>query len=163
VYKRAQRENWLTSVCGITNSTWERALMVTTRKEQTRPATVGRIESASHADITAAGSSFLLISEMELTCTVKPFSNTYKTLKKIPIVTAATAYNVVVAGVTFVLVFHQALWFGNDLKNSLICLQQVRSYVSFMINLMTRTGESVFTTRKHQRSFRSQWKMQWSN
>jgi len=102
--------------------------VLATRKEQMRPDTVRRTESDSHTDTTAAGTNFLLITGKEITCTNKPFSNTYKALQKIPIVLVATTYDNVVTGVTFILVFHQKLWFGNNLATSLIFPQQIRLY-----------------------------------
>ncbi len=42
--------------------------------------------------------------------------------------TAATAHENPVTGETVILVFHQALWFGSSMQNSLICPNQVRSH-----------------------------------
>jgi hypothetical protein len=49
-------------------------------------------------------------------------------IENIPIVSAATAYNDSVSGDTFILVFHEALYYGSKLDHSLINPNQVRSY-----------------------------------
>ena len=87
-----------------------------------------RIESDSHADTCALGSNFLLVETTEWTCTVQPFHEDYAAQDNIPVVTGATAYDDPATGETVILIFHQSLWFGPSLENSLICPQQVRSY-----------------------------------
>eukprot|EP00536_Pseudo-nitzschia_multiseries_P001270 jgi/Psemu1/2883/gm1.2883_g len=57
---------------------------------------------------------------------VAPFSEEYKPIKKIPIGSCATAWTSPTSGQVYIIVFHQALYFGNKLKNSLICPNQVR-------------------------------------
>eukprot|EP00536_Pseudo-nitzschia_multiseries_P010379 jgi/Psemu1/203096/e_gw1.314.32.1 len=57
---------------------------------------------------------------------VAPFSEEYKPIKKIPIGSCATAWTSPISGQVYIIVFHQALYFGNKLKNSLICPNQVR-------------------------------------
>ena len=74
----------------------------------------------------------LCISATEHYCDVQPFSPSYKPIEKVPIVTACTAYDDPLSGNTTILIFHQALWFGNQLEGSLICPNQVRSHgISF--------------------------------
>ena len=94
----------------------------------TQADTKARIESDSHADTCALGSNFLLVETTEWTCTVQPFHKEYAAQDNIPVVTGATAYDDPATGETVILIFHQSLWFGSSLENSLICPQQVRSY-----------------------------------
>eukprot|EP00536_Pseudo-nitzschia_multiseries_P008242 jgi/Psemu1/20009/gm1.20009_g len=82
----------------------------------------------SHADTTAAGSNMVLLNPDQITThvDVAPFSEDYKPIKKIPIGSCATAWTSPTSGQVYIIVFHQALYFGNKLKNSLICPNQVR-------------------------------------
>eukprot|EP00536_Pseudo-nitzschia_multiseries_P015555 jgi/Psemu1/43004/gm1.43004_g len=68
----------------------------------------GYCELDSHADTTAAGSNMVLLNPDQITThvDVAPFSEEYKPIKKFPI--------------------GSSLYFGNKLKNSLICPNQVR-------------------------------------
>eukprot|EP00536_Pseudo-nitzschia_multiseries_P016991 jgi/Psemu1/48845/gm1.48845_g len=88
----------------------------------------GYCELDSHADTTAAGSNMILLNPDQITThvDVAPFSEEYKPIKKIPIGSCATAWTSPTSGQVYIIVFHQALYFGNKLKNSLICPNQVR-------------------------------------
>eukprot|EP00536_Pseudo-nitzschia_multiseries_P005713 jgi/Psemu1/13293/gm1.13293_g len=88
----------------------------------------GYCELDSHADTTAAGSNMILLNPDQITThvDVAPFSEEYKPIKKIPIGSCATAWTNPTSGQVYIIVFHQALYFGNKLKNSLICPNQVR-------------------------------------
>eukprot|EP00536_Pseudo-nitzschia_multiseries_P018230 jgi/Psemu1/54666/gm1.54666_g len=88
----------------------------------------GYCELDSHADTTAAGSNMILLNPDQVTThvDVAPFSEEYKPIKKIPIGSCAAAWTSPTSGQVYIIVFHQALYFGNKLKNSLICPNQVR-------------------------------------
>eukprot|EP00536_Pseudo-nitzschia_multiseries_P010265 jgi/Psemu1/25446/gm1.25446_g len=88
----------------------------------------GYCELDSHADTTAAGSNMVLLNpdQIRTHVDVAPFSEEYKPIKKIPIGSCATAWTSPTSGQVYIIVFHQALYFGNKLKNSLICSNQVR-------------------------------------
>eukprot|EP00536_Pseudo-nitzschia_multiseries_P017317 jgi/Psemu1/224484/e_gw1.1486.4.1 len=57
---------------------------------------------------------------------VAPFSDTYSPLKNVPIARCATAWTDPTDGITYILVFGQALFFGTKLQHSLVCPNQVR-------------------------------------
>eukprot|EP00536_Pseudo-nitzschia_multiseries_P015322 jgi/Psemu1/41997/gm1.41997_g len=89
----------------------------------------GWCELDSHADTTAAGSNMVLLDSLDSILTyvdVAPFSDTYSPLTNVPIARCATAWTNPTDGVTYILVFGQALYFGDSLHNSLICPNQVR-------------------------------------
>eukprot|EP00536_Pseudo-nitzschia_multiseries_P016348 jgi/Psemu1/45862/gm1.45862_g len=88
----------------------------------------GYYELDSHVDTTVAGSNMVLLNPDQITThvDVAPFSEEYKPLKKIPIGSCVTAWTSPTSGQVYIIVFHQALYFGNKLKNSLICPNQVR-------------------------------------
>ena len=84
-----------------------------------------RCELDSHSDTTCAGDNCLVIEYTGDQVNVMPFSDTYKPMKNVPVGTVATAYDRS-DGTVIVLVFHQALCFGEKLKGTLICPNQLR-------------------------------------
>jgi hypothetical protein len=97
-------------------------------KSPTTPNTIARSEIDNHADTTCFGSNFTAISFTGEHCEVSPFSEQYNTLTNIPVATAATAWDNPNTGERTILLFHQGLWFGNSLTNSLINLNQCRMH-----------------------------------
>ena len=85
-----------------------------------------RCELDSHSDTMCAGNNCLLIEHIGEQVNVQPFSGTYKPIANIPVGTAATAYDCP-DGTVMILVFHQALCFGDKLKGTLLCPNQMRS------------------------------------
>jgi hypothetical protein len=61
-------------------------------------------------------------------CEVSPFSSEYTTMADVPVASAATAWDDPDTGQTTILVFHQGLWFGDKLENSLINPNQCRMH-----------------------------------
>ena len=86
----------------------------------------GRAELDSHADTTCLGSGFVMIGDAVKTCSVEPFLETYQPVTEIPVGTCITAYDDPASGQTFILQFHQALFFGNKMKVSLLNPNQMR-------------------------------------
>lgn len=84
-------------------------------------------ELDSHADTCCAGRNCKLIAETNLTVSVAPYSNKYKPIQNVPIVTAATAYDMPDSDVTYILIMNQALWFGSKLDDTLLCPNQIRA------------------------------------
>jgi hypothetical protein len=58
----------------------------------TEVGTVGNCELDSHADTCVAGANFLASEFNGITCEIVPFTNDYKPMKNIPIVSAATTW-----------------------------------------------------------------------
>ena len=55
-------------------------------------------------------------------------SKKYKRFDRIPVALSATLLVDPTTGTTYVLVFHQMLFFGNKLSHSLLCPNQMRDY-----------------------------------
>ena len=91
-------------------------------------------EIDNHADTTCFGPNFRVTYMTDQECNVYPFSDQYKPIESVPIVTACTAYDDLDTGETYILEFHQGLYFGNQMKHSLICPNQCRSYGIDMCN-----------------------------
>ena len=84
----------------------------------------------SHADTSAGGSNFCILDRLDSSTEyvdVSPFSDEYKPIKHIPIASCATAYVSPTTGDVSILVFHQMLYFGDKLKHSLLCPNQIRA------------------------------------
>ena len=84
-------------------------------------------ELDSHADTCVAGSNFVMLEEADSYISVYPYSDEYPAINNIPIASVATAWTHPTTGRTYLLVFHQALYFGTRMNHSLICPNQLRA------------------------------------
>jgi hypothetical protein len=87
---------------------------------------MAKAELDSHADTTVAGSACKVIEFTEKSCDVYPYSSQYEPIKNVPIAKVATAYDHPQTGETFILIFGQALYLGDELEHTLICPNQAR-------------------------------------
>ena len=101
-------------------------ITISSIRQQTNPIIETKAELDSHADTTVAGSSCRVIEFTEKVCDVFPFSDEYQPMKKVPVAKVATAYDHPLTGETFILVFGQALYLGDQLEHTLICPNQAR-------------------------------------
>jgi len=83
-------------------------------------------ELDSHADTVCAGRGFVQFEQPDRFVDVHPYSEEYDPIKNIPITTAATVWTSE-KGDSFLLLFPEALFFGDRLKQSLICPNQLRA------------------------------------
>lgn len=58
---------------------------------------------------------------------VAAYNSAYDPVSNIPIATAATTFDDPDTGISYLLVFHQAIWFGNKLDDTLLCPNQIRA------------------------------------
>jgi Reverse transcriptase (RNA-dependent DNA polymerase) len=84
-----------------------------------------RVDLDSHADTCCVGNGVLIVNQTERTARVSPFLKSLGSVNKVPIVTAAIAYDDPKSGEVFVLLIHQALYF-EELRNCLLCPMQLR-------------------------------------
>ena len=89
---------------------------------------MARCELDSHADTCILGSNFKLIELTGEVVDVVPYHEEYDAKKDVPIVSAATAWTHPDTGETFILDYHQALWYGKEVANSLLNPNQMRFY-----------------------------------
>ena len=92
-----------------------------------RPHTSASNEADTNADTCCAGTNFIPIQATNRTADVYPYDSAYSPAHNVPIVTAATAYDSP-DGVTYILVFHECLYYGTKLDHSLINPNQLRHY-----------------------------------
>ena len=70
----------------------------------------------------------LLIATTGRTVNVRPYSKEYDPITNVPIATAATAWDDPTTGLTYCLVLHECLFFGDRLKHSLLNPNQLRCH-----------------------------------
>jgi len=87
-----------------------------------------RCELDSHADTIVGGANCVLLDSNGETATVHSFSDERKPFPDVPIGTIATSWVNPETSEIFVLVFHEALYFGDKLDHTLICPNQLRAY-----------------------------------
>ena len=86
-----------------------------------------RCELDSHADTCVAGANTLYVSDDNRTVTVHPFSDEYKPVQNIPVATVATLWVHTETGQPYILIVHEALYFGDRLQGrTLLCPNQLR-------------------------------------
>ena len=90
--------------------------------------TADRCELDSHADTCVAGSNTAVLLYTGEKVSVSPFIGEYQPLPDIPIATVATAWDNPVNGDTILLIVNEALYFGDRLKHSLLCPNQLRHF-----------------------------------
>ena len=90
--------------------------------------TYSNLEMDSHADTIVLGRNCAILSYSGRECDVSPYTDSYESIKGVPIVTGATAWTSQVDGATYILVFHEALWMGDVLEHSLLNPNQLRHY-----------------------------------
>jgi len=88
---------------------------------------VGKCEMDSHADTCCLGANFIPIYFTGKICNVAPFLSNLPSQEGIPICSGATAFENA-NGCTYILIVNEALWFGDQMKNSLINPNQVRAF-----------------------------------
>ncbi|KAI2511639.1 hypothetical protein MHU86_2705 [Fragilaria crotonensis] len=81
----------------------------------------------SHADTSCAGSNMAVLELTGEKVTVYPFSENLPAVQEVPIATVLTVWENPSTGQPWMLVIHEALYFGDRLKESLLCPNQVRA------------------------------------
>ena len=84
-----------------------------------------RMELDSHADTTTLGKACVVLQDTGRTVTVQGFDGSIGSMKNVPIVTAAVAYDCHSTYKTYVLIFHEALYVP-ELEPNLINPYQLR-------------------------------------
>ena len=84
----------------------------------------------SHADTIVAGNNCVVLElSGRKNVSVSPFLEEYALIDNIPIATVlTTAYDCPDSGQVFILVFNEALYFGERMAHTLLCPNQLRAY-----------------------------------
>ena len=84
-----------------------------------------RVDLDSHADTCCVGNGVLIVNQTEKMVQVTPFLKSLGSVEKVPIVSAAIAYDDAKTGEVIVLVIHQAMHFP-EMHYCLLCPMQMR-------------------------------------
>ena len=87
--------------------------------------TCGENESDTNTNTCYLGTNFIPLSYTNRMADVYPYNSSYKPMTNVPIVSGGTAYDHS-DGNTYILVFHEALYYGKKLEHSLINPNQIR-------------------------------------
>ena len=82
-------------------------------------------ESDSNADTCCLGKNWIVYNYTSRTADVYPYDQAYKPAKDVPIVTGASAYTDS-TDTTYILIIHEALFYGNKLDHTLLNPNQLR-------------------------------------
>ncbi len=74
----------------------------------------------SHADACCVGRNSTVLYSHNRTVNVSPFLDSLGTANSVPIVTTAIAYDDEITAKTYILIVHQALYFGDKLEHNLL-------------------------------------------
>ena len=99
------------------------------------PNTLAENECDTNADTCCLGRNFVVLNPTFRTADVYAYDTNIKPIENVPIVSGATVYDDPTTGITFILVFHESLYYGDKLDHTLINPNQVRSSgISFWDN-----------------------------
>ena len=96
--------------------------------EEVTPGTFGRCELDSHAYTCSLGANFAPLYYTGQQCDITPFSSEYEATPNISVVSRGTAWTNPESGITYILVINKALWFGSQMKHSLLNPNQLSSF-----------------------------------
>jgi hypothetical protein len=99
-----------------------------------------RCEPDIHADTTVAGSNMRMIEASGEVVSIAAYSDEVAQLKNIPIASAGTVYESTENGDLYLLVFHECIFLGPRIHNSLICPNQLRYFGLSMEDTPYRYG-----------------------
>jgi hypothetical protein len=89
---------------------------------------IARSEIDNHADTCCFGSNFTPLCFTGQACDISPFAGEHNSMTNVKVCGVATAWDDPLTGHASILEFHQGLWFGLKLPNSLINPNQCRLF-----------------------------------
>jgi hypothetical protein len=82
----------------------------------------------THADTCCAGANWALMDLTGNICEVTPFLESYEPVNEVPVARCGTKWTSPQTGKEYLLVADQMLWFGTQLPNLLLNLNQLRTF-----------------------------------
>jgi hypothetical protein len=86
-----------------------------TKIDEPAPGTRCNNEADTNADTCCLGSNFMILNMTSRTADVYPYDDSYEPIANVPIVSGATAWTDPKDKTTYILVFHESLYYGNKL------------------------------------------------
>jgi len=87
-----------------------------------------QMECDSHADTVVLGKNCIIMHVTSRECEVMPYTDTYESIKSVPVVTGATGYTSPRTGQRWILVFNEALYMGDQMEHTLFNPNQLRHH-----------------------------------
>ena len=122
--EQANLRSWNTNNRGISNVITKRRIGCAKAVSEPDPNTRAQNEADTNADTCCLGQNFIPLYYTNRSADVYPYSDAYAPMENIPIVTAATAFDHP-DGNTYILVFHESLYYGTKMKRGLINPNQI--------------------------------------
>lgn len=113
---------------GATSSHRKIASVTHSASQQPSSDIVARNECDTNADTCCLGTNFTIMEYTSRVADVYGYDKSGSPAKDVPIVTGATAYDNPIDGNTYILVFHESLYYGTQLDHSLLNPNQLRYY-----------------------------------
>ena len=82
----------------------------------------------SHTDTIFCSSNCIVMDFTGKECDVAPYTDAYKTIKEVPIVQAATAYDNPEIGDTTIIILNKAIWMSATMYHTLVNPNRLRTY-----------------------------------
>jgi len=93
----------------------ERKISATSREDQYK-VHHGRIELDSHANTIVFGKNCVVLAFIGRGCNVSTYTDTYDSIKSVPIAKAGTAWTSPESGTTFIFVFNEGIWMDDKME-----------------------------------------------
>jgi len=103
----------------------ERKISATSREGQHK---IHHGRTDSHANTIVFGKNCVVLAFTRRQCDVSPYTDTYASIKSVPIAKAGTAWTSPESGTTFILVFNEGHWMGNKMDHTLVNPNQMRLF-----------------------------------
>lgn len=95
--------------------------------EEPHPGSRAQNEADTNADTCCLGTNFIVLRYTNRVADVYPYDKSYDPIQDVPIITGATAWTDHSNGETYILIFHEALYYGRKMGHSLINPNQIRA------------------------------------
>ena len=82
----------------------------------------------NHANTYVAGSNCIILQYTGKECDVSSYRDDYDSIQNVPIVHAATAWQSIETGQTYILVLNESIWMGDTMSHTLINPNQLRHF-----------------------------------
>jgi len=113
----------------------EQKISATSRRDQYK-VHHRRIELDSHANTIVFVKNCVVLAFTGRECDVSPYTDTYDSIKSVPIAKAGTAWTSPELGTTSILVFNKGLWMGNKMEHTLVNPKLIRFGITVQDNLV---------------------------
>lgn len=113
-------------VAALTNE--DESMKMNKMRQEPMPNTVAANEADTNADTCCLGTNFIVLHYTNRVADVYAYDKSIEPIHNVPIVSGATAYDCPTTRTTYILVFNEALYYGQQLDHTLLNPNQLRAY-----------------------------------